>query len=94
MIERYVCTKCGKHPNSESEVLRGCLSCGNSLFRLVEKKQPTHVHTSSCPPKGQVGNIEVDGEGIFRIDVGGLFEGSGTNVLSVQGSDGIVHIRF
>ena len=102
MLENYSCTKCGAHPKDEKEVFYGCGACGNKLFRLKEEYRPIQSVTKSIAdgqsePRDDFTSIEVEGSGVFHLNVDKLFK-SGTksklNPLLVSDEEGVYHIKL
>ena len=91
MLERYTCTKCGAHPNGEKEVFFGCGSCGNRFFKIQD------VDPSPKTKSLNQSSIEVDGTGMYRVNVDKLFKDTNKNKKSpfmVSGEEGVYHIKL
>lgn len=99
MLDKYECTKCERVPRNEHDVLMGCL-CGNRFFRLqlnskisvLGSSPPTDKNDTSMTTK--LGNIAVQGVGVYRINLKGLFQNSKNKIVSVSDSEGVIHLNL
>lgn len=102
MLENYSCTKCGAHPQDEKEVFYGCGACGNKLFKLKEEYRPIEPvsrPTDADQPKArdEFTSIEVEGAGVYRLNVDKLFQSSTKSKISpllVSDEEGVYHIKL
>lgn len=106
MLDHYTCTKCGAHPTAEKEVFFGCASCGNKLFKIHDPESTSHPdrslsHSIPSPaishPRDPFTSIEVDGAGVFRVNVEKLLESTTKNKkapLMVSDQEGVYHIKL
>ena len=102
MLDNYSCTKCGTHPSDEKEVFYGCGSCGNKLFKLKEEYRPiesvsTPVNVDQSKTCDEFTSIEVEGAGVYRLNVDKLFQTSSKsklNPLLVSNEEGVYHIKL
>ena len=102
MLENYSCTKCGAHPKDEKEVFYGCGACGNKLFRLKEEYRPIQpvsqpTTNNHSEPRDDLTTIEVEGSGVFHLNVDKIFKSSTKsklNPLLVSDEEGVYHIKL
>ena len=106
MLDSYTCSKCGSHPNVEKEIFFGCASCGNKLFKIHDPESTSRsgqqLQSNISSPansslRDSFTSIEVDGAGIFRVNVEKLLESTIKNKKTpfmVSDQEGVYHIKL